>query len=108
MVQRFGAIVKIKPEGWERYKAYHANPLPGVNEMIKECHLSNYSIYRRGDYMFSYYEYNGENYDADMAKMAADPVTQEWWSLVIPLMQKIEDHTGDGVWAEMEEVYHLD
>ena len=36
MVRRFGQVIKIKPEGLEQYKAYHANPLPGVNEMIKE------------------------------------------------------------------------
>lgn len=56
MVRRFGEMIKIKPEGLEQYKAYHANPLPGVNEMIKACHLKNYSIYQRGDYMFTYYD----------------------------------------------------
>ena len=73
MIRRFGEMImiKIKPEGLEQYKAYHANPLPGVNEMIKECHLKNYSIYQRGDYMFAYYEYDKEDFEADMAKMAA-------------------------------------
>ena len=89
MVRRFGSMIKIKPEGLEQYKAYHANPLPGVNEMIKECNLKNYSIYQRGDYMFSYFEYDGEDYEADMEKMAADPTTQHWWSLVKPLMQPL-------------------
>jgi len=108
MKQRYGSITKITAEGLELYKAYHANPLPGVNEMIKACHLSNYTIFQRGEYMFSYYEYDGNDYEADMAKMAADPTTQHWWSLVIPLMKKMDDHTGSGVWADMEEVYHLD
>ena len=108
MKKRFGSITKITPEGLEQYKAYHANPLPGVNDMIKQCHLSNYSIYQRGEYMFSYYEYDGDDYEADMVKMAADPLTQHWWSLVIPLMQPMDDHEGDGVWSEMLEIYHLD
>ena len=73
MVRRFGEMIKIKPEGLEQYKAYHANPLPGVNEMIKACHLKNYSIYQRGDYMFTYYEYPalvepGEAFDGTLRR----------------------------------------
>ena len=78
-MKRHGEMVMIKPEGLEAYKRYHANPLPGVNEMIKACNIRNYSIYQHGDYMFAYYEYVGDDFEADMAKMAADPVTQEWW-----------------------------
>ena len=90
------------------HKKYHANPLPGVNEMIKECHLKNYSIYSRGDYLFSYFEYDGDDYDADMEKMAADPATQHWWSIVKPLMQPLDDRKEGEFWSDMEEIYHLD
>lgn len=107
-MKRCGEIIKIKPEGLEKYKAYHANPLPGVNEMIKECNIQNYSIYQRGNYMFSYYEYVGEDFETDMARMAADPVIQEWWDLVKPLMQPLEDKKEGEFWSAMEEVYHLD
>ena len=69
----------IKVKDLEAYAKWHANPMPGVNEMIKECHLKNYSIYSLGDYLFSYYEYDGDDFEADMAKMAADPNTQAWW-----------------------------
>lgn len=108
MVRRFGSMIKIKPEGLEAYKAYHANPFPGVNEVIKECNLKNYSIYQRGDYMFSYFEYDGEDYEADMAKMAADPIIQKWHAAVKPLMQPLEDCLEGEFWSDMEEVYHLD
>ena len=46
---------------------------------IEACNFRNYSIFLRDGYMFSYMEYIGENYDADMQKMAADPMTQLWW-----------------------------
>ena len=43
-------MIKIKsPEDLEKYKKHHANPMPGVNEMIKKCHLKNYSIFSRGE-----------------------------------------------------------
>ena len=107
-MQRFGQIIKVKPEGLEAYKKYHADPLPGVNEMIKECHLWNYSIYVRGDILFSYFEYDGDDFEADMEKMAADPATQHWWSLVKPLMQPLDDRKDGEFWSDMEEIYHLD
>ena len=108
MVKRFGQIIKIRPEGREQYIKYHADPFPGVNEMIKACNLKNYSIYIRGDYMFSYFEYDGDDFDADMAKMAADPATQNWWDHVKPLMQPLEDRAEGEFWSDMQEIYHLD
>ena len=80
----------------------------GVNEMIKECNIQNYSIYSRGDYLFAYYEYVGDDFEADMAKMAADPTTQKWWDIVKPLMEPLSDRAEGEFWSGMTEVYHLD
>ena len=55
-MKRIGEVIHVKPEGKEAYIRWHANPLPGVNEMIKECNIQNYSIYSRGDLLFAYYE----------------------------------------------------
>ena len=72
-VQRFGSISRVKPEKLEYYKKLHANPWPQINAMIKECNIENYSIYYHDGRLFTYYEYTGDDYEADMAKMAADP-----------------------------------
>ena len=106
-MRRFGQMIKIKPEGLEEYKKWHANPLPGVNEIIKECNIQNYSIYSRGDYLFAYMEYVGEDYEGDMAKMSASPITQQWWDLVKPLMQPLDDRKDGEFWSDMEEIYYL-
>ena len=108
MAKRIGEMIRVKPEGKADYIRYHANPLPGVNEMIMECNIRNYTIYSRGDYLFATYEYVGDDFEADMAKMAADPNTQKWWDLVKPLMQPLEDRREGEFWSGMEEVYHLD
>lgn len=107
MKKRFGQMIKVKPEKLAEYKKWHANPMPGVNEMIKECGLKNYSIYSRGEYLFTYFEYEGEDFDADMAKMAADPATQRWWDVVKPLMSPLPDRAEGEFWSDMEEIYHL-
>lgn len=107
-VQRYGMVIRVKPEKLDEYKALHADPWPGVNRMIKACNIRNYSIFYRDGYLFSYFEYTGEDFEADMAKMAADSLTREWWKRTDPCQEPVET-AGPGVWwADMEEVYHLD
>ena len=108
MLKRVGSIIGVKPEKLAEYEYHHANIWPEINATIKACNIQNYSIYNFGGLLFSYYEYTGDDYEADMAKMAADPKTQEWWDLVMPFQQPMEDRKPGEWWAEMKEVYHLD
>ena len=105
-MQRYGQIIKVRPEKEEYYRKLHANAWEGVLKTITDCNIRNYSIYLRDGLLFAYFEYVGTDFDADMAKMAADPVTQEWWKECIPCQQKIETATEDEWWVNMEEVFH--
>ncbi len=107
-VKRFGQVIEVKPGKIEEYKKLHADVWPGVLRMIKECNLQNYSIYYKDGYLFSYYEYTGNDYEADMAKMAADPETQRWWDVCKPLQKPLETRAEGEFWADMQEVFHLD
>lgn len=104
-LQRFGSVTRVKPEKLEYYKKLHANPWPQINAMIKECNLQNYSIYYFNGLLFTYYEYTGDDYEADMAKMAADSETQRWWAECIPCL---DSFSKDGPWTDMEQVYFLE
>lgn len=107
-MQRYGAVIRVKPEKLDEYKQLHASAWPQVLDRIKLCNIWNYSIFLKDDLLFSYYEYVGIDYDADMLKMAADPVTREWWSLTDPCQEPLATrHTGEW-WASMEEVFHTD
>lgn len=105
---RYGSVIKVRKEKLERYKELHANPWPEINAMIKKCNIQNYSIYYRDGYLYSYFEYVGDDFDADMAKMAADPKTQEWWDECKPCQQPVDTIEEGEWWGPMEEVYHLD
>jgi len=98
----------VAPGRLEEYKRLHAAVWDSVKKMIKECNLQNYSIYYKDGYLFSYYEYTGNDYAADMAKMAADPETQRWWTFCEPCQQPLESRAEGEWWATMEEVFHLD
>ena len=109
-MQRMGQIVGLNADKVDEYRRLHAAVWPDILSMISECNIKNYSIYLKEpeNLMFSYYEYHGTDYAADMAKMAADPKTQEWWSVCMPC-QKPHDTRKEGEWgAMMEEVFHLD
>ncbi len=107
-LQRYGSVIGLDPASAERYKYLHAHIWPEINAMIKECNIQNYSIYWKDNYLFSYFEYTGDDYEADMAKMAADPATQRWWDACKPCQRPLDARKEGEWWADMEEVYHLD
>ena len=107
-MRRVGSVIGVDLEKLEEYKRLHAAVWPKVIEMIKECNIRNYSIYYRNGVCFGYYEYTGDDYEADMAKMAADPVTQEWWKLCGPCQKPYPDRKTGGRWADMEGLFNGD
>lgn len=107
-MKRYGSVIKVKLEKLEEYKRLHANVWPDVLKMIKECNITNYTIFYKDGYLFSYFEYTGEDYKADMEKMAADPITQKWWSFCDPCQEPLETRADGEWWAVMEEVFHVD
>ena len=107
-MKRHGSWIGVKPDKLEEYKKYHAAVWPEILDMISQCNIQNYSIYYKDGQLFSYFEYTGDDFEADMAKMAADPKTQEWWDIMMPMQTPLETRAEGEWWAEMEEVFHLD
>ena len=107
-MKRYGQVIGVNADKLEEYKKLHAAAWPGVLKMIKECNIQNYSIYYKDGLLFSYYEYVGEDYEKDMAKMASDPETQRWWDVCMPCQKPLETRQEGEWWATMEEVFYLE
>jgi len=112
-MKRLGSVIGLRADKIEEYKRLHAAVWPAVLRRIKDCHIQNYSIYLRqfddGRYcLFSYLEYTGNDWEADMARMAADPTTQEWWKHCGPCQEPLANRRPGEWWAEMAEVFHCD
>jgi L-rhamnose mutarotase len=107
-MKRYGMVIQVKPDRFEEYKALHAAVWPDVLNMIRQCNIRNYSIYHKDDYLFSYFEYIGDDFDADMAKMAADETTQKWWAVCKPCQEPLATRADGEWWADMDEVFHCD
>lgn len=108
--QRMGMVIGVKPEKIAEYKRLHADTWPEVLEMIHACNIRNYTIFLREpeNLLFSYWEYVGEDFAADMARMAEHEPTQRWWQLTDPCQTPLESGKKGEKWAGMEEVFHAD
>jgi L-rhamnose mutarotase len=112
-MKRYGMVIGANDEKIMEYKRLHAAVWPGVLKTIHDCHIRNYSIFLRRlpdgkRYLFSYFEYHGRDFAADMVRMAADPLTQKWWNLCKPCQTPLSDRAENEWWANMEEVFHQD
>jgi L-rhamnose mutarotase len=112
-MKRYAAVIGLHEGKIEEYRQLHVKVWDDVLATIRQCHIQNYSIYLRRlpdgqHYLFSYFEYTGQDFAADMAKMAADSVTQEWWKVCMPCHSPFEDRAPGEWWAHMEEVFHAD
>ncbi len=107
-MRRFGQVIGVKPECVEEYERMHREVWPEVLRTIHACNIRNYSIFRDGNTLFAYFEYVGDDYEADMRKMAADPRTQEWWSLTDEMQEPAPDRAPGEWWKTIPEVFHTD
>ncbi len=106
-MKRVGMVIGIKPEKIADYKRLHAQAWPGVLKQIRDSHIRNFVIYLREpeNLLFGHFEYHGQDLDADMAAMAADPVTQDWWTHTDPCQTILPSAKPGEKWVYMEEVF---
>ena len=106
-MQRYGSIIRLRPEHREEYLRLHRAVWPAVERMLLRANIRNYTIFLHGDLLFGYYEYIGEDHEADLARIAADPQTQRWWSLTDPCQESLAEPGSGHWWAPMRQVWHL-
>lgn len=107
-MQRFGQVVGIKAGHLEEYTRLHADVWPEVLRKISECNIRNYSIFHHEGLLFAYFEYHGDDFEGDMAAMAADEDTQRWWDVCMPMQTPLESRAEGEWWKTIEEVFHSD
>lgn len=114
-VKRYAMVIDLKPERVEDYKKLHAAPWPGVLAQLERSNVHDFSIHlvemRPGEYtLFGYFEYTGDDFEADMAAMAADPETQRWWKETGPCQMAIPSARNtlgeDAQWVFLQEIFY--
>jgi len=109
-MQRMGLVIGIKPEKIDEYKRLHAAVWPDVLTQIHDSNIRNFTIFLREpeNLLFGYWEYHGSDFQADMALMAQDPKTQEWWAYTDPCQSPLASRAEGERWSMMEQVFHTD
>jgi len=105
-------VTGLRPEKASRYRELHTSPWPGVLRMLKECHVEKFTIFEKAIeskiYLFAYVEYTGDDFGADMARIATDPETQRWWAETDPCQEPLPDAQAQGrIWSETTEIFRL-
>lgn len=111
-MKRVGQIIKLKPGAYKAYKQLHAAVWPDVLATLQQANVQNYTIYHWNGFLFAHFDYVGDDWAADSAAIAADPVTQKWWQETDPLQEPVEGGSSGSVegnwWTTMEELFHMD
>ena len=105
-IKRVGMVIGTHADRIEEYKQLHADDNQGVRDLLQKYNIHNFSIYLQEIsglwYEFAYYEYTGNNYDKDMADLAAEPRNREWLKICDPMQVPLPGAEG---WKVMERVY---
>ena len=107
-MRRYAQVIQLRPEHEAEYVRYHAEVWPTVLKTIAEGGIRNYSIFLRSGVLFAYFEYHGNDFTADMAKMGACPETQRWWALMFPMLEKLPPDIEGQRWTNLPEIFHFD
>ncbi len=109
-MKRMGMVIRLKANKIEDYKRLHTSVWPDVLKTIAKANIRNYSIFLREpeNLLFGYWEYYGDDFEADSAKIASDPKTQEWWKITDALQIRMESSKANEQWSMMDEVFHTD
>jgi L-rhamnose mutarotase len=111
-MQRMASIAELRPERVDEYRRLHADVWPGVLKILRAGHLHNYSIHLRPmadgrHLLFSYFEYTGSDFVADMAKIDANPEMQRWWEICQPCLSPPDGPDGQ-YFAELQEIFYME
>jgi L-rhamnose mutarotase len=100
---RKGMKIGIRPEKIAKYKRLHAAYWPSVLGQIADSNIRNFTIFLREpeNVLFGMFEYHGSDFDADMARMATDSVTQAWWVLTDPCQTPLASRKPGEQWSFM-------
>jgi len=111
-VKRFGSVIGLDPEKEQYYRDLHANVWPTVIDRIRTSNIRNYSIYvteiEGKKYLFSYFEYAGQDFESDMRCMAEDPETRRWWKETDPCQIQLPTRKPGANWSDMETVFMME
>lgn len=108
-VRRFASVIELPAEHEAEYRRLHRAVWPGVVAAMRRHGITRMSIHLFGRTLYSFREYEGEDFEQDMAAMGREPIVREWLAVCKPLQRPLPEALERGEWwLEIEEVFDLD
>ena len=105
-MKRFGDVIRVPAEKYAEYVEKHDHIWPEIVEMMRRAHIENFTIFHRDGYLFKYFEYTGDDYEADMKKLDNERHRQ-WLEFTAVCQQPVESAEEGQWWAPMDEIFHI-
>jgi len=79
-MKRIGQMIQLSPEKAEGCQELHVEIWQGVDQIMRDAKIRNYTIFQKDCFLFAYFEYEGEEKDFgyNMERMWNAPRMQEW------------------------------
>ena len=107
-MKRIAQVIGLPAENQAEYERYHAAVWPSVLERLRKSNIRNFSIFRHGELLFSYFEYVGADYESDMAAMAEDPEIKRWLNIQDQFQRPLDERADGEWWMTIPEIFHSD
>ena len=106
--ERYAMAVRLKNEKKKFYLKNHQNVWPEILKELKKIKIKNYSIFLKEDFMFGYLEYEGDNFNKDMAEMAKIDIVDKWKKLMVNCFNPFPNNEENNSWVMMDEIFYME
>lgn len=106
------SCIELLVQHEKQYRELHAEVWPEVVEAIKKSGIVNYSIHvlELGEkkYLFSYFEYTGDDPGRDFAELAETPIIADrWWPITKACQQRLPGTGVEEHWTALEQLMYI-
>ena len=106
-MQRFGRVLRLREGAEEEYERYHTEVWPEVLSAVGESGIRNYTIFRYGRWLFSYFELpDGVSLDDVGMDVESRPECCRWEDLMHKLQEPLPESGETLWWVPMKEIFH--
>jgi L-rhamnose mutarotase len=103
VTQRSAFVLDVRPERMDEYVQAHREVWPEMLDALRSAGIRNYTIFRRGNQMFGYFE--AEDVEAAARYLAEQDVSARWQDAMAQLLEERVPESGP---QSLEEVFRLD
>jgi L-rhamnose mutarotase len=108
-MKKMRMVIGIRPEKITEYKALHNEVWPDVLAQLAQTNIRNYPIFlcEHENLQFGYWEYCGDEFEADMVAIKNHTPTQHGWELTGLCQRRLDSAHNDEQLVFMKQVFDM-